>query len=154
MGWRAPSSESRPPAATSWSESTRDLQSMRRLTRPEFVITSISPVHIHSHVAILEKLSKISTTRVKMAHMLGTIHRNSRSQLEIISPVIGTPLYAELENKSLIPHYSIEHWSRFSDWKCAEGKDWIASARLYESFPRLLPGFIRQGVNWTAAFDD
>ena len=72
--------------------------------------------------------------RVKMAHMLGTIHRNSRSQLEIISPVIGTPLYAELDKKSLIPHYSIEHWSRFSDWKCAEGKDWIACKRLYESF--------------------
>jgi radical SAM superfamily enzyme YgiQ (UPF0313 family) len=72
--------------------------------------------------------------RVTMAQMLGTIHRNSQSLLEIISPVIGTPLYAALDDKSLIPHYSIEQWSRFSDWKCADGKDWIANGQLYESF--------------------
>jgi len=72
--------------------------------------------------------------RVEMARMLRKVHVNSCSLLEIVSPIIGTPLYAEMDGRDFIPHDSIEAWSRFSDWKCADGKKWIADGPLYESF--------------------
>jgi radical SAM superfamily enzyme YgiQ (UPF0313 family) len=71
---------------------------------------------------------------VEMARMLRVIHPNSCSQLEIISPVIGTPLYTEMDGRSFVPHDSLEEWSLFSDWKCADGKAWITDGPLYESF--------------------
>ncbi len=72
--------------------------------------------------------------RVAMATMLRRLHPASRSQIEIISPIIGTPLYSELARKSLVPEDSIERWCRFSDWKSAEEKAWIADASFYEAF--------------------
>jgi anaerobic magnesium-protoporphyrin IX monomethyl ester cyclase len=72
--------------------------------------------------------------RVDMANLLTTIHRNSRCQMEIISPIIGTSLYSELDQQNLIPHDSIERWCHFSDWKSAADKAWITDGPYYEAF--------------------
>src|SRR6266576_643231 len=72
--------------------------------------------------------------RVEMATLLTAMHRNSRCQMEIISPIIGTPVYAELDQENLIPHDSIERWCHFYDWKSAADKPWIANGRFYEAF--------------------
>lgn len=72
--------------------------------------------------------------RVEMASLLRKIHSDSRSQIEIISPVMGTPLFAELTGQQMVPHESVARWCYFSDWKSAREKPWIADARFYEAF--------------------
>jgi radical SAM superfamily enzyme YgiQ (UPF0313 family) len=72
--------------------------------------------------------------RVEMARLLGELNPAGRSQIEIISPVMGTPLYDEMRRRDLVPEGDIGLWCRFSDWKSAEAKGWIADARFYESF--------------------
>jgi radical SAM superfamily enzyme YgiQ (UPF0313 family) len=72
--------------------------------------------------------------RVDMASALTALHPRSRCQIEIVSPVIGTPLYAELERNQLVPAKSPEAWAYFSDWKSAAAKVWIADAQFYEAF--------------------
>jgi radical SAM superfamily enzyme YgiQ (UPF0313 family) len=72
--------------------------------------------------------------RVGMAAMLRSLHPASRSQIEIISPIIGTPLYSELARQRLVPEDSIERWCQFSDWKSAKEKGWIANGSFYEAF--------------------
>ncbi len=72
--------------------------------------------------------------RVGMAAVLATLHPSSRSQIEIISPVIGTPLYEELNGRNLVPTDDLQTWCHFSDWKSARNKAWIADGRFYESF--------------------
>ena len=72
--------------------------------------------------------------RVELARTLREIHVDSCSLLEIISPVIGTPLYNDMDRERFVPHHSLDDWSRFSDWKSADGKAWITDGPLYESF--------------------
>jgi len=72
--------------------------------------------------------------RVEMARLLRALHPEGRSQIEIISPVIGTPLYSELLQRNCVPEDDIDRWCGFSDWKNAVGKKWISDARFYESF--------------------
>jgi len=72
--------------------------------------------------------------RVEMAAMLREIHRDSQSQIEIISPVMGTPLFTELTHKQMVPHKSVDRWCHFSDWKSAREKIWISDAKFYEAF--------------------
>ena len=72
--------------------------------------------------------------RVEMARLLGELNPTGRSQIEIISPVIGTPLYAELQGRNLVPEGNVDRWCRFSDWKSADGKEWIVDGLFYESF--------------------
>jgi len=72
--------------------------------------------------------------RVEMARLLRALHPEGRSQIEIISPVLGTPLYGELLSRNMVPEGDIGDWCRFSDWKSAAGKGWIADGRFYESF--------------------
>jgi radical SAM superfamily enzyme YgiQ (UPF0313 family) len=72
--------------------------------------------------------------RVEMARLLGELNPSGRSQIEIISPVIGTPLYADLQGRDLVPDRSVDQWCRFSDWKSADGKGWIVDGLFYESF--------------------
>ncbi|GMU24359.1 MAG: hypothetical protein AMXMBFR13_44330 [Phycisphaerae bacterium] len=72
--------------------------------------------------------------RIEMAAMLRELHQAGRSQIEIISPVLGTPLFAELTRKQMVPHESVERWCHFSDWKSAREKRWIGDAKFYEAF--------------------
>ena len=72
--------------------------------------------------------------RVEMASALRTLHPRSRCQIEIVSPVLGTPLYAELERNQLMPAKTPEAWAYVSDWKSAVAKPWIADASFYEAF--------------------
>jgi len=62
---------------------------------------------------------------VDMAKVLREVDPQCECLLEIISPVAGTPLFADLEDSSQVPNTDTARWCHFTDWKSAHNKDWI-----------------------------
>jgi radical SAM superfamily enzyme YgiQ (UPF0313 family) len=58
--------------------------------------------------------------RVDMALALKSLHQTSRCQIEIVSPIIGTPLFAELDQQQLVPARNPDSWAYFSDCKALD----------------------------------
>jgi radical SAM superfamily enzyme YgiQ (UPF0313 family) len=72
--------------------------------------------------------------RVSLSQLIKKIHPRSRCQIEIISPILGTPLFAQLQQRQMVPELRPDNWTHFSDWKSAKNKPWIKDGRFYEAF--------------------
>lgn len=71
---------------------------------------------------------------VETARILHEIDPGSWSVMEIISPILGTPLYNDLEIKQEVPEMVPARWCYFSDWKSAKNKPWIQNQGFYEAY--------------------
>jgi radical SAM superfamily enzyme YgiQ (UPF0313 family) len=69
-----------------------------------------------------------------MAGLLREIDSTCRSYIEIISPISGTPLFAELRENNLLPENKLSKWCYMTDWKSAKHKLWIRNPGFYEAF--------------------
>ncbi|MBD3382081.1 MAG: radical SAM protein [candidate division Zixibacteria bacterium] len=71
---------------------------------------------------------------VETARILQEIDPESWSVMEIISPILGTPLYNDLKIKQEVPEMVPARWCYFSDWKSAKNKPWIQNQAFYEAY--------------------
>jgi anaerobic magnesium-protoporphyrin IX monomethyl ester cyclase len=80
-----------------------------------------------------EKLSDLFD-RVALAELIRKVHQRSRCQLELLSPIIGTSIFRDLQNQNMVPDLLPDLWAYFSDWKSAKQKPWIQNPQFYEAF--------------------
>jgi radical SAM superfamily enzyme YgiQ (UPF0313 family) len=71
---------------------------------------------------------------VAMAGLLREVDTGCQCILEIISPVAGTPMFAELQRDEQVPDADLARWCHFTDWKSARSKNWISRPGYYEAF--------------------
>ena len=133
-GWRVSSSVSRGSPGSSSNGSARGTRPRTQPRRRRSARQTGIPGNLFLHLRLPRRdTARPLSNRVEMARLLGELNPAGRSQIEIISPVMGTPLYDEMQQR---PGARGGHglWCRFSDWKSAEAKGWIADAHFYESF--------------------
>lgn len=71
---------------------------------------------------------------LSMAKVLRKIDPKCECLLEIISPIQGTPLFADLDARGKIPETDVAKWCHLTDWKSARNKPWITRRSFYEAF--------------------
>lgn len=82
-----------------------------------------------------DETAKDLASTVLIAEMLKNIGPRNNCIMEIISPIQGTPLFNDLEEKKLLPKKNISNWCYMTDWKSAKHKPWLSlSAGFYETF--------------------
>jgi anaerobic magnesium-protoporphyrin IX monomethyl ester cyclase len=71
---------------------------------------------------------------LSMAKVLRRIDPKCECLIEIISPIQGTPLFADLDARGKIPATDVAKWCHLTDWKSTRYKPWITRRAFYEAF--------------------
>ncbi len=71
---------------------------------------------------------------VELARMLKEIDPRCECIMEIISPIAGTPLFNELQERNQLPEMKPSRWCYLTDWKSARQKPWIVGHGFYEAY--------------------